>query len=82
MPKSRQYNNRLEIDDFPDILSKEDWIDLYQTLMAWGNRAAQRNKNRILQQQDSADKNFDDYLKKNHPSLYNSLIAIKAEFNG
>ena len=32
--------------------------------------------------EDSADDNFDNYLKKNHPSLYKSLIAIKAEFNG
>jgi len=55
--KSKKYNNRLDIEDFPDVLTKEDWIDLYQSLIAWGKRAAKRNKARQLQQKDSLDKN-------------------------
>lgn len=54
MPKSRQINNRLDIEGFPSNpcdLSKLDWIDLYRTLMAWGNRVVKRK----LQQKDSPD---------------------------
>lgn len=53
MPKSKQFNNRLDIEDFPDVLTKEDWIDLYKSLMAWGKRAAKRNK---LQQSNEPDR--------------------------
>lgn len=55
MSKPRQYNNRLDIDGFPEELSKEDWKDLYHTLMAWGKRCAARNKQHEVQQQDSAN---------------------------